>query len=481
VALYLHNCSEYLEASFAAFKVGLVPVNTNYRYADNELVYLWSNADAVVVVFHGHFAERIEGLRARVPNVRSWLWVDDRSGPCPVWATPYEDAAAAGDGNRTSPPWGRSGDDICMLYTGGTTGMPKGVMWRQDDLFARMNENSLHRYAEANGLAGIRADLEAYGPGATMMPACPLMHGTGWFTALECLSEGGRVVTLTSLGLDPDDLLDTVEREQVNWLVIVGDAFSRPIIGALDEHRDRWNLSSLVGIISSGVMWSKESKKGLLAHHPTMMLMDAFSSSEALGMGSSVSSGSSAVHTAEFTLGSDVRVFGPDSNEVKSGSGQIGVLAIGGRNPLGYYKDDAKTNETFRTYDGIRYSVPGDYATVGEDGKIQLLGRGSVVINTGGEKVFPEEVEEVVKTFPGVADAVAVGVPNERFGQRAVRRGSGRGGGTEPRNRLGFGDSRTDQGLRARAVGRLQGPAPDPFRRFDWPFSVRQGGLQVAP
>ncbi len=300
MALYLHNCSEYLEASFAAFKVGLVPVNTNYRYADNELVYLWSNADAVVVVFHGLFAERIEGLRARVPKVRSWLWVDDGSGPCPAWATPYEDAAVAGDGNRTWPPWGRSGDDICMLYTGGTTGMPKGVMWRQDDLFARMNENSLHRYAEANGLAGIRADLEAYGPGATMMPACPLMHGTGWFTALECLSEGGRVVTLTSRGLDPDDLLDTVERQKVNWLVIVGDAFSRPILGALDEHRGRWDISSLVGIISSGVMWSKEAKKGLLGHHPTMVLMDAFSSSEALGMGSSVSSGSSAVHTAEI-------------------------------------------------------------------------------------------------------------------------------------------------------------------------------------
>jgi 3-oxocholest-4-en-26-oate---CoA ligase len=206
----------------------------------------------------------------------------------------------------------------------------------------------------------------------------------------------------------------------VDWLVIVGDAFSRPILGALDEHRGRWDLSSLVGIISSGVMWSEEAKKGLLAHHPSMMLMDAFSSSEALGMGSSVSSGSSAVHTAAFTLGADVRVLGPGGHEVKPGSGQIGVLAIGGRNPLGYYKDEAKTNETFRTYDGIRYSVPGDYATVGEDGKIQLLGRGSVVINTGGDKVFPEEVEEVVKSFPGVVDAVVVGIPNERFGEEVV-------------------------------------------------------------
>ncbi|MGH8997389.1 MAG: AMP-binding enzyme, partial [Acidimicrobiales bacterium] len=158
----------------------------------------------------------------------------------------------------------------------------------------------------------------------------------------------------------------------------------------------------------------------LLAHHSTMMLVDAFSSSEALGMGSSVSSGSSAVRTARFTLGPQVKVLDPDGNEVKPGSGQVGVLAIGGRNPLGYYKDEAKTASTFKTYDGVRYSVPGDYAEVGEDGTIKLLGRGSVVINTGGEKVYPEEVEEVVKTYPGVADAAVVGIPNERFGEEVV-------------------------------------------------------------
>ena len=420
LALYLYNCSEYLEATFAAFKVGLVPVNTNYRYADDELAYLWSNADAVAVVFHGTFAERIDRLQDRVPGVTSWLWVDDGSGPCPSWATPYEEAAASGDGSPTAAPWGRSGDDIHMLYTGGTTGMPKGVMWRQDDLFARLNGQGFRRYAEAEGPEGIRADLEANGAGMTLLPACPLMHGTGAFTAMECLSEGGHVVTSTSRQFDAVDLLDTVEREQVNGLIIVGDAFAKPILRTLDAHPDRWDLTSLVGIISSGVMWSEETKQGLLRHHSTMMLVDAFSSSEALGMGSSVSSGNSAVRTARFTLGPEVKVLDPDGNEVKPGSGQAGVLAIGGRNPLGYYKDEAKTAATFRTYDGVRYSIPGDYAEVGEDGKIQLLGRGSVVINTGGEKVYPEEVEEVVKTYPGVADAAVVGIPNERFGEEVV-------------------------------------------------------------
>ncbi|HEX4217179.1 MAG TPA: AMP-binding protein [Acidimicrobiales bacterium] len=420
VALYLYNCSEYLEATFAAFKAGLVPVNTNYRYADDELAYLWNNADAVAVVFHGLFAERIDALRSRVSGVTSWLWVDDGTGPCPAWATPYEDAAATGDGSRTVGPWGRSGDDVHMLYTGGTTGMPKGVMWRQDDLFARLNGQGFRRYAEAGGIEGVRADLKANGPGMTLLPACPLMHGTGGFTAMECLAEGGRVVTLTSRQFDPVDLLDTVERERVNGLIIVGDAFAKPILRALDERPGHWDLSSLVGIISSGVMWSEETKEGLSKHNSTMLLVDAFSSSEALGMGSSVSSGSSAARTAQFTLGPEVKVLDPDGNDVKPGSGQVGVLAIGGRNPLGYYKDETKTASTFKTYDGVRYSIPGDYAEVGEDGKIQLLGRGSVVINTGGEKVYPEEVEEVIKTYPGVADAAVVGIPNERFGEEVV-------------------------------------------------------------
>jgi len=426
LALYLYNCSEYLEATFAAYKVGLVPINTNYRYADDELVYLWENADTVAVVFHGVFVERIEGIRDRVPGVRSWLWVDDGTASCPPWAVPYEEAAGtsgapgpAGD-DRVRAPWGRGPDDLHMLYTGGTTGMPKGVMWRQDDLFARLNGSGFRRYPPEGGIDDVRAELAAGGPGMTLLPACPLMHGTGGFTAMECLSEGGRVVTLTGRQFDPVELLDTVEARKVNGLIIVGDAFAKPILATLDAEPGRWDLSSLAAIISSGVMWSEESKQGLLRHHPGMLLVDAFSSSEALGMGSSVSSSEGAAETARFRLGPDVRVIDTDGTDIAPGSGRVGVLALGGRIPVGYYKDDAKSAATFRVIDGVRYSIPGDYAEIREDGSIHLLGRGSVCINTGGEKVYPEEVEEVVKTVDGVLDAVVVGIPDERFGEEIV-------------------------------------------------------------
>ena len=426
LALYLYNGPEYLEATYAAHKIGLVPINTNYRYADDELVYLWENADTVTVVFHGAFVDRIEGIRQRVPGVRNWLWVDDSTTSCPPWATPYEEAAGTtgsdqGGGHaHVRAPWGRGPDDLQMLYTGGTTGMPKGVMWRQDDLFARLNGSGFRRYPTEGGVDDVRAALVADGPGMTLLPACPLMHGTGGFTAMECLSEGGHVVTLTSRQFDPVELLDTVEAREVNGLVIVGDAFAKPILGALDRDPGRWDLSSLVAIISSGVMWSEESKQALLRHHPDMVLVDAFSSSEALGMGNSVSSSQGAAKTAQFRLGADVRVVDSGGADIEPGSGQIGVLALGGRIPVGYYKDEAKSAATFRVIDGVRYSIPGDYAEIRADGSIHLLGRGSVCINTGGEKVYPEEVEEVVKTVDGVLDAVVVGVPSERFGEEIV-------------------------------------------------------------
>lgn len=426
LALYLYNCPDYLEACYAAYKIGLVPINTNYRYADDELVYLWENADTVAVVFHGAFVERIEGIRGRVPGVRSWLWVDDGTASCPAWAVPYEEAAettgpTGPDGHeRVRAPWGRSPDDIHMLYTGGTTGMPKGVMWRQDDLFARLNGGGFRKYPPEGTVDDVRSALSGGGAGMSLLPACPLMHGTGGFTAMECLSEGGRVVTLPGRQFDAAELLDTIDREQVNCAVIVGDAFAKPILAMLDAHPGRWALTSLVGIISSGVMWSEETKQGLLRHHPGMLLIDAFGSSEALGIGTSVSSATSAAKTAQFTLGPDVRVVDPDGGDVEPGSGRIGVLALGGRIPLGYYKDETKSAATFQVIDGKRFSVPGDYAEIRADGSIRLLGRGSQCINTGGEKVYPEEVEEVVKTVDGVLDAVVVGIPNDRFGEEIV-------------------------------------------------------------
>jgi fatty-acyl-CoA synthase len=433
VALYLYNCPEYLQATVAAIKIGLVPVNTNYRYGDDELSYLWENADAVAVVFHGIFSERIEGLLDRVPRVKGWLWVDDGTGPCPDWATPYDEAAKSATG-RVRASWGRSGDDLLMLYTGGTTGMPKGVMWRQDDLFARLIDGGVRHFPVDGGLDVIRETVSSAPTAVTLMPACPLMHGTGAFTSYTALAEGGRVCLLESRKYDPVELLDTVEREKVNAVVIVGDPFSRPLLGALGEHPGRWDLSSLLMMISSGAMWSEPIKQELLGHHAGMMLVDAFSSSEALGMGVSISGGGNAAKTAKFTLGPDVKVLREDGREVVPGSDEQGMLALGGRNPLGYYKDEEKSERTFKVIDGVRYSIPGDFAQVDADGTIHLLGRGSVCINSGGEKIFPEEVEEALKTHGAVRDAVVVGIPHETYGEQivAVVELSDEGGGDPP-------------------------------------------------
>ena len=259
VAQYLYNCPEYLETVFACSKASLVPVNTNYRYTEDELVYLWDNADAVAVVFHGSFVDTIEAIRERVPNMQTWLWVDDGSGPCPDWATPYEDAASR-QTERVLPDHGRDGDDLYMLYTGGTTGMPKGVMWRQEDLIIVLCGTlgtPLPDDRDPSVLEGMFQN-----PGAVGMPACPLMHGTGAFTSFSVLSAGGCVVLLPGRHFDPEELLDEVEAKGVNAVAIVGDAFAKPILDVLDANEGRWDLSSLMAMTSSGVMWSEETKQG---------------------------------------------------------------------------------------------------------------------------------------------------------------------------------------------------------------------------
>jgi 3-oxocholest-4-en-26-oate---CoA ligase len=431
VAAYLYNGPEYLETYYAAFKAGFVPVNTNYRYGPEEIRYLFSNADAEAVVFHASFTPLLEQVRESLPLVKRWYVVADGGGEAsdgPEWATPYEQVVTRSGGPRgVQGPWGRSGDHLLFLYTGGTTGMPKGVMWRQDDLF-----NVLGRAGNVPaGIAPI-SDVSELGPrfsamaeagmtgGPKTLPGCPLMHGTGQFTAFICHAMGGTVVGLPNRSFDPVEMFDVIERERVTTAVIVGDAFAKPMLATLNANPGRWDLSSLGMVTSSGVMWSQETKAGMLEHLQTTMLIDSYGSSEAVGLGQSVSTRGAAQTTAKFALGPTVHVFTEELRRVEPGSEETGFVAISGFVPLGYFKDAEKTAKTFREINGVRYSIPGDFARVNADGTLLLLGRGSVCINTGGEKVFPEEVEEVLKLHPTVADAVCVGVPDDRFGEVIV-------------------------------------------------------------
>jgi len=419
VAQYLYNCPEYLESTFAAFKAGFATVNTNYRYAADELVYLWDNGDVTTVVFHGTFADQIEAIRDRVPRITTWLWVDDDAGPCPDWATPYEAAAIAGTDENVSGAWGRSGDHLLLLYTGGTTGMPKGVMWRQDDLFGVLDANNRMRLPPEQDLNAV--DARATRPGPRNMPGAPLMHGTGLFNAISNLMVGGSITTTVGRSFSAEEFLDSVEQYDINSSSIVGDAFAKPILRALEAEPDRWDISSLRVIVSSGVMWSKETKDGLLRHNDRLIMVDALGSSEAIGMATNTTTSESVSdpnrQTAQFQLGPNTRVITDDGNDVVPGSGERGRVALRGRTPIGYYKDEAKSAETFVIIGGERYSIPGDYATVEVDGTVALLGRGSQCINTGGEKVYPEEVEECLKRHPAVADAAVVGLPDEKWGE----------------------------------------------------------------
>ncbi|MCU1504947.1 MAG: fatty-acid--CoA ligase, partial [Ilumatobacteraceae bacterium] len=386
VVHYLYNSPEYLESMFGIFKVGLVPVNTNYRYTDDELEYLWDNSDAVAVVFHGTFTDRCAGMRARVPNVRLWIWVDDGTSPRPAWAIDY-DAAVNSAPARVVAPWGRSPDDLYLLYTGGTTGAPKGVMWRQDDVIGSLDAPSKRPFPTVPGWDEFAARVS--GPGPSNLPAAPLMHGTGAFNAMWNLVLAGSVVTTVGRHFDPVELLDTVQARRVNSVSIVGDAFAKPILRALDAEPDRWDISSLRVVVSSGVMWAAATKAGLLRHNQRLIMIDSLGSSEAIGMAASTTTAEAADSTATFKLGRNTKVLTEDGGEVVPGSGERGRVALRGRTPVGYYKDEVKSATTIVTFEGVRWSIPGDWAEVDADGTVRLFGRGSQCINTGGEKVYP--------------------------------------------------------------------------------------------
>ena len=419
VALYLRNRPEYLETTVACFKARLVHVNVNFRYLADELQYIIDNADAKFVVFAGEFADRLDALRPRLPKVQTYLQVDDGT-PFAPFAEAYEPLAAEGSGT----PLGieRSPDDLLFLYTGGTTGMPKGVMWRSEDLWGALGGggNPVLGEAPVASLDDLATRVRARGPGFRHLPACPLMHGTGLFTALITLGAGGAIATLPGVNFDPHELWQAVGRQAINTIAIVGDAFAKPMLRALDERRGDYRLDTLLSIISSEVMCTPEVKRVLLSHHPNMILFDSFGSSEAVGFGASITTAAGESRTGRFQLAEKVKVFTEDGREVQPGSDESGVVAHGGPIPVGYYKDPEKTARTFRVINGVRYVIPGDWCRVEADGALTLLGRGSVCINTAGEKVYPEEVEEMLKTHPAVYDAVVVGVPDEKWGQAVV-------------------------------------------------------------
>ncbi len=423
VASYLYNCNEYSEGVFATLKLRGVPANVNYRYLEDELVYLLDNSDAEALLFHGSLGDRVAKVRDRAPKVKLWIQVDDGS-PRQEFAAAYEDLIAQ---HEPMPRIERSGDDLYFLYTGGTTGMPKGVMWRAADLFGVLAEALYPLVGET------RPDISSdVGPLARKimeatkqrihLPASPLMHGTGAFSSFQAMFLGGAICTLVGRHFDPHELWQTVQRERVTQMAIVGDAFAKPMLRALEEAEadgTPYDISSLELIISSGVMWSADVKHALM-QRGNFLCLDSLGSSEGVGFAGSISAPGAEPKTAKFTTGAHTKVFTEDDCQVAPGSGEIGRLAVGGNIPVGYYKDPKKSDATFLVIDGQRWSVPGDFATVEADGSITLLGRGSVVINSGGEKIFPEEVEEAVKVHPDVTDCLVVGVPDERFGEAAA-------------------------------------------------------------
>ena len=423
VALCLYNCSEYLIAQFGVLKQRGVPINVNYRYLDDELAYLLDNADAEVLVYNASLADRVERVRARLPKLRVLVEVDDIGASELACAT----AISWADVQRTYQPARRierSAEDLYMLYTGGTTGMPKGVMFRSGDFVTRLFTGYAYRgwTPPTDGDDLLRKALEhrARGDRRVAIPACPLMHGTGmWLGAFYAHLAGGSCVTLPGRRFDADLVWSTAERERADAVVIVGDAFGRPMLDALDRavtNGRPYKLEDMRIIMSSGVMWSAEVQEGLL-RHLDVRLVDSMGSTEA-GMARRILTRGTNVETAVFELIPTTKVITDDGREVVPGSGEIGRLAAGAVVPIGYYKDEEKTAATFPMIDGRRYVLAGDYATVTEEGRVVLLGRGSNCINTAGEKVFPEEVEEAIKRHPSVVDCLVVGVPDPSFGER---------------------------------------------------------------
>ncbi|MFM8531165.1 MAG: AMP-binding protein [Ilumatobacteraceae bacterium] len=432
VAQLLYNGPEYLESAYASFKVRAATVNVNYRYKAPEVAHVLSDSGAAALVYHATFApivvELLANHRDRLPNLRVLLEVADGAPAGTVMgAVDYDDAVRS---RAPMSPVARSGTDVLMLYTGGTTGLPKGVVWSHQSLFGAL---AFTGYASLGipvpetvaDVARVAVELQSAGRGPVNMTAPPLMHGTAMFLAFSTFVLGGTVVLLGERRFSAAELLRLVERERVNQVSIVGDAFARPINEELA--RTTHDLSSLTRIVSTGATFSAEAKRTMMAAAPNAAVLDMIGASEGGPFAVSMTPpGADPAGTARFMATPATRLFDPDTWEpVAFGSGRAGVLAAFGPMPDGYFGDPTKTANTFRTIDGVRSTSPGDMAIIDADGTVQLLGRGSVCINSGGEKIYPEEVEVAARSHPGIVDCVAVGIPDARFGEQVVLVASG--------------------------------------------------------
>jgi acyl-CoA synthetase (AMP-forming)/AMP-acid ligase II len=423
VGLYLYNSNEYLESQFAAFKLRAIPVNINYRYLDDELLYLLDNSDSEVLVFHTSLGERVARVMGRAPNIKLWVEVD-AAGDAVPGAVAYESLVG---GHEPAPRIRRSEDDVYMIYTGGTTGMPKGVMYDMGALvqfFVNIGFGlfGLGAPPAIGEISDCGDEIWRGSESIVSIPVCPLMHATGmWLSAMASLCVGASVATLKGSSFDAHELWQVTEREKARQIVIVGDSFAKPMLRALEEARDAgrpYDLSELGSVVSSGAMWTSEVKQQLLDWHD-LILIDVLGSTEG-GVGTHFTARGNVGPTASFAMNPTTKVFTEGGREVMPGSGESGMVAVSGVVPIGYFKDDVKSRATFKTIDGVRYSFPGDWALVEADGSLTLLGRGSNCINTAGEKVYPEEVEVTVKQHPDVIDCLVVGVNDTNFGQRVT-------------------------------------------------------------
>ncbi len=413
VGCHMPNGSEYIETMIACFKIGAVPINVNYRYVEEELRYLYDNADLACLVFDVEFADLVRAVAPEIDTFRHLIAVGDTEGvTLPDGAVSFDEVVADQPTTRDGLTDGRSPDDLYMLYTGGTTGMPKGVMWRHEDIFfAGMGGGNPvgEPVTSPEELATrINPDFQI-----TMFAAPPLMHGAAFLGSFIGFFQGARVVLIRKY--TGHGALELIEREKINTLSIVGDAMALPLIDALDERS--YDTSSLGILSTAGAVMSQAVRDRLALVMPNTYVMDSYGSSET-GFNGSATEDSSTDSGLKFRVNARTNVISDDLQLVPPGSDTIGRVAQTGPIPVGYYNAPDKTAETFVEVDGRRWVLTGDRATVGEDGVIHFLGRGSVCINSGGEKIFPEEVEAALKAHPSISDAIVAGVPDERWGQR---------------------------------------------------------------